>query len=211
MRTNKFVASIFAVIFALGTNALAVEYFDFTGWDHSLISSSGQVFTDVVDGVDVTVTSIGSFDGPSTGGPNGFGSFHTDPGSHSFNFRFSSPLELVVNSLTVDSNEVHRIFSSAGESYSHTSGAPASVSVVGTGIEITGNGFGINPTGAAFGTTTLSGAVSNLTLGYQALSTPPNKFGQWQLGANVVVPEPNSVILLAVGVLGMLLQLRRRK
>jgi hypothetical protein len=82
---------------------------------------------------------------------------------------------------------------------------------VGTGIEITGNGFGINPTGAAFGTTTLSGAVSNLTLGYQALSTPPNKFGQWQLGANVVVPEPNSVILLAVGVLGMLLQLRRRK
>ena len=103
-----------------------------------------------------------------------------------------------------------RSFRVQTESYSHTSGAPATVTLDGSGINITGNGFGINPDGAAFGTTTLGSPVSTLTLGYQALSTPPNKYGQWQLGITDVVPEPNSVVLLAVGMLGMLLQLRRR-
>ena len=114
MRTKRFTVSLFAITLCLCSNVLAVDYIDFSGWDHSLVTSgSGQVFTDVVDGIDVTVKTIGSFDGPSSGNANGFSSFHTDPGSHSFQFSFSQPVSLVVNTLTVDRNEVHKIFSSA--------------------------------------------------------------------------------------------------
>jgi hypothetical protein len=214
MRTNNsFVLGIltFALLLSASVQASTIEYIDFSAWDHNLIIGGGQTFSDVAGDVDLVVTSVGDFDGPSSGNVNGFSSFHTEPGSHSFRFTFSAPLDLVVDTRTVDSNEVHSIFSTAVESYTNTSGAPAVVSAVGTGISITGSGFGINPTGAAFGTTTLDAPVTRLTLGYRALSTPPNKFGQWRVGVvTPAVPEPAAVSLFGIGVLGMLLRLRRR-
>jgi hypothetical protein len=211
MRKN-ITAFVALVLFASTSAFGSFTMLDFTGWDHSLISNGGQTFDDICGDIDVTVTSIGMFDGPSSGNALGFSSFHTDPGAHSFRLVFSAPLDLMIETLTVDPNEVQSIFTTANETYVNNSGAPATVTPTGTGIAITGNGFGINPTGAAFGTTTLDAPVTTVTLTYQALSTPPNKYGQWRIFADKpVVPEPNAIALMGVGALGMLLQLRKRR
>lgn len=197
-------------VFASGSAFATYTQVDFTGWDHSLISSGGQTFENISGDIDVTVTSIGMFDGPSSGDSRGFSSFHTDPGSHSFRLVFSAPIEVLVQSLTVDKNEVQSIFTSANESYTNTSGAPATISTNGSGIDISGNGFGINPTGASYGDTTFDAPISTATLTYRAISTPPNKYGQWRIMVANPVPEPNAIALLGVGALAMMLQLRKR-
>ena len=184
-------------------------FFDFSGWDDTLIQGGGQTFTDIVGNVDVTVTTFGSFTSTSAS-LNGttINTDHATPNSASLRFIFSQPLDLVIATKTVDADEVHSIFAVGSESYTNQSGADPTVTPVGSGIAIAGTSFGINPTGASFGETT-TGPSSVLTLTYEALNT--EKFGQWMIGGTVVVPEPNSVALLGIGGLGMLMQFRRKR
>ena len=206
MRTNKITAIFFALIIGLSSSAFSQEFFDFSGWDDSLIQGGGQTFTDIVGNVDVTVSTIGSFTSTSGSGTV-IGTNHASPASSSLRFVFSEPLEIVVATKTVDASETHSIFGVGTETYTHESGAVPDVLTVGSGISITGTSFGISPTGASFGETT-TGPTSVLTLTYEALAT--DKFGQWMIGGTVV-PEPNSIALLGIGGLGMLMQFRRKR
>ncbi len=211
MRTNQITASVLFV-FCLSFNAFAgfspVEYFDFTGWDHNLISNGGQTFENICGDLDVTVTSIGEFDAPTQIGIAGvtITTFHAVPGSNSLRFNFSEPVKLVIASKTVDANEKQSIYTAGTETYMNTSGAAPIVTPNGSGITIMGTAFRITPTGASFGET-LTSPVSTLTLGYEALAI--NKYGQWMVGK--LVPEPNSIALLGIGGLGLLMQFRKRK
>ena len=207
MRTNKITAVFFALFIGLSSSAFAqVQFFDFSGWDDSLIQGGGQTFTDIVGNVDVTVTSIGSFTSTSGIGTN-ISTDHATPNSASLRFVFSEPLDLVVSTKTVDADEVQSIFAIGPETYTNQSGAAPVVTPVGSGISIAGTSFGISPTGASFGETT-TGPSQLLTLTYEALST--DKFGDWMIGGTVV-PEPNSIALLGIGGLGMLMEFRRKR
>ncbi len=211
MRTNNITATFFAIVLGLcATSYAQVQFFDFSGWDDSLIQGGGQTFTDVVGNVDVTISTFGSFTTTSAGGTT-ITTNHAAPASSSLRFAFSEPLELVIATKTVDADETHSIFGIGPEAYSHGSGATPTVATTGSGISITGVAYGISPTGASFGETT-TGPTSVLTLTYEALGTTApglEKYGQWMVGA--VVPEPNSVALLGIGGLGMLMQFRRKR
>ncbi len=212
MRTYNHISISVLFLLSLSVNAFAgfspVEYFNFTGWDHDLISNGGQTFEDICGDLDVTVTSIGEFDAPTTIGVAGvtITTFHAQPGSNSLRFDFSEPVRLVVASETVDANEKQSVFTAGTETYMNTSGAAATVTPNGSGITIMGTAFRITPTGASFGQT-LTSPVSTVTLGYEALAI--NKYGQWKVGK--LVPEPNSIALLGIGGLGLLMQFRKRK
>ncbi len=219
MRTkfNAFFVSL-ALVFALSASGFAADetiIMDFGGWDDAAIQSGGQLFEDICGDIDVLVTTFGTFD-DTNGSARGFETVLSQSSSSSLRFRFSSPVEgLFVGVNTIDGNEIHRVYTSGNETYTHISGAMPTVTTDGGGISVAGNGYGLDPmTGAAFGTIDVDSPVFLATLTYNVLPNVPanlTKYGQWTMGCVVPVPEPNSVSLLGIGALGMLLQLRKKR
>ncbi len=198
-----------ALLLLLSNSAAAfltgVSTLRFPGWNHDTIMSTGQTFEDILGDIDVTVTMVGHFDFPTscaaewlnTGG-------HADPGSHSLKFRFSTPVEMFVMTDTVDPNERLYVYATGEKSYQHLRGATPQVvhplGTTGTGVMVQGSGFGLNPiTGSSSGVITIDGESRLLTVTHQALNI--NKFERIKIG--ILVPEPGTFVLAAVGALGL--------
>ncbi len=187
----------------IGANSFgAPTWMDFTGWNHNLVTTVGQTFTNIEPGVDVTIT----------GSPNAFFTTFADGdlkirtgvngGSQQFAFSFTAPLNLVVDVESLDSLETLNVSTGGPINYIHTTGALPTI--VGD-ILMSGNGVAFGPMGAARGTLEL-GTVSSFT--WTFASSRPNKYEALRVAA-IPVPEPTS--LLAIGAMGLVcLRLRRR-
>lgn len=181
-------------------------YFDFSGWDNSLVTSpGGQTFNNIFGDVDVTVEADGDLSVPTKFTANSIKSGLLEPGMNTFRFTFSEPLRLVVRTYTVDSQERAGISTIGSEAYFHDFGANPTITNSLAGILITGNGTGISPTGAADGET-LTSVASLLTVTHEGFRH--NKYEQISVG--VFVPEPSSVSLFGIGLLGLVMRFRKR-
>ena len=196
------VASLMIMLCALPVSAsVDANWLDFTGWDHTTITTSGQTFSNISGDIDVTVTGSGVnevvsiFDGTNvrTG---------ADTGSMEFVFSFSQPLDLVVDVQSTDLLERIDVSTDGVLNYSHLLGAMPDVN---GSLVIHGNGFGFDSaTGSARGYFTV-GQASQLTWSYSSVAD--NKFEWFRLGTQAV-PEPQS--LGWIGGLVLLANLRRR-
>lgn len=208
-----------------GGTVNGVDYaaLDFSAWDSSLLSQDGgmQIFTDICGDLDVKVTAHGEFDAPTTylatvnGGTNEIRSQHnatTGSGSshsHGFTFEFSEPIDLIVNTFSLDQQEEY-VIKGNSPTYSNVSGAQPLVSPTATDVTLRGVAFGLDPvTGAAEGNTFVNG-TSSVMVTYTAFPTLYNKYGSMRLFKAVPVPEPGSCSMVAVAGL-MLLGLRGRR
>lgn len=217
MRTHKTLAiGLFAICFSVVAAAPSFAllpdtvYFDFTGWDHNQVTApGGQTFTDVFGDIDVTViaTNASGFTFPTCASGMDIQSGNVTPGLNQFRFTFSESLLLVVQSKTVDSQEVFGVFGINNESYFHDFGANPTVTPFNSGIHIAGNGVGINPGGAARGET-ITGPSNLLTVTHQGLPPFNNKFETFMVGT---IPEPSSMSLIGIGMFGMLMSFRKRR
>lgn len=216
MRTIKS-TSVFALILSLFIAATSfaaipnVEYFDFSGWDASLIDNGpGQTFN-VADGVNVTVQGFGDFTTPSLWNGASFMSGHLQSGDRNqFHLTFDTSLPLVIKTATVDANEQVELIGVGPETYVHLNGAAPLLSDVGTsGIEIQGAGFGVGA-GAAAGET-MTFAQQNLAVIVRHDSLFNNKYEFFRVGTTVTVPEPNSIALIGLGAIGLVMSGRKRR
>ena len=211
------------LVLILASFASAQTALDFTGWDHGAITTGGQTFDDVCgEGIDVTVTASGTFASDSNfaittaGGEAAIRSEHNGTGLQTFTFDFSSPIDLEFGLDIVDMNELFTITTDGTESYMHMSGAFPGVTnpfstPTGSGIEIAGTSFGLDPvTGAASGIIKADG-VTTLTVTYESFNETASQFGEFTLAKTAVVPEPGSLPLLGMGILGLLNTGRRRR
>lgn len=218
MRTFK-ATSVFAVLLSLivaassfgagfGYGPNASQFFDFSGWDHNLVTSGGgQTFT-VGSGINVTVTGIGDFDFASGFDGSNITLGHGDAGDSALLlFEFDTTMPLVIKQSTLDPDETLEIFGVGPETYCHIGGlAPTqSSSAGGSALTLQGNGFGANV--SAGETLTMAQQNQPVRITYNALNN--NKFEYLMIGT--IVPEPNSAALLGVGAIGLLLSGRKRR
>ncbi len=194
-------STLCSITLTVPIQAAPVTWFDFTGWDHALVTGVGQTFTDIYGNVDVTVTGTpgnsvtSSFD--SLSGDIRTGGNHD---THSFTFTFSQPLELLLDVKSIDLYETLSTTSANSISYTHSLGAAPTM--IGN-LTLSGNGVGFGANGAARGEASL-GMTSSLVWTYTAHHT--HKYERFRLGA-ISVPEPASGGLLV----GMLLLPWRRR
>lgn len=217
MRTiNIALLTVVVVVLVSASSALAVisendiEYLDFTGWDHALISGGGQSFPGLDAGtlglVDVFVEQIGIAGIPSSAFNENISVARSAPGSNSYRFTFSTPLPLIITHRTTDPSESFELNTVGSGAYMQTAGAPVTISGP-DGIKITGGAFGLDPvTGAAAGQLTDLDGSSIATVTYS--TTAVDKFDTLRVG--VLVPEPSTTALASIGLLGMVMSLRRR-
>ncbi len=213
MRTfiARFVAASVAVLFAANAASAAVpssalEYLNFAGWNHATIAAGGQTFNDVYEDVDVTVTTIGTHPIASTYSAAGVLTGRDVAGSHSFRFVFSRPLDLVLEVNSVDRHETLSVFTTGTESYMHQFGGSPTVTTPSGGIALNGVGFGVNPTGASKGQ--IITFADRMTLSYQSSVSSPVKWERFRLAT--IVPEPNTFLMTALGLVGLALRNRKR-
>jgi hypothetical protein len=216
MLKTQFLATIalLGLISTASAGLLDLETFDFTGWDHDLLSNGGQTFEDICDDIDVTVTTVGAFEVDSTFIDTQTGSAirtqQSTPGaSHSFVFTFSEPLEICIDFTRLDQDEFLGFYAQgpfSGKEYNHFDGIFPDVMPDGSGIRLEGNGFGFD---AANGQVCL-GPTSVLTVSYGALSTATGtKFADFNISK--VVPEPATASLLGLAFLGLMGGMRKRR
>lgn len=222
---KKFITlAILAITFCGTSQAQNFVELDFSDFDPSVLSTDGgsQVFADICEDHDVTVTSSGEFDATASflstlaGGVNAFASQH-DPGvgssnSHSFTFDFGKSVDIIIQTLSLDGEEQYVITGDAGSSPNYTNlvGSAPVVSSTSGAITLDGVGFGGGALGAADGETLLTG-TSSVTVTYNATPGNFSKFGSFRVFKAVAVPEPNSAGLLALGGLALLGAGRRRR
>lgn len=169
-------------------------WFDFTGWDHATVVSSGQYFSDVGDGLGVLVTASPNHSVLSASdGVN----ISTGVNTHdvSFTFVFDEPRNLVIDVQSLDRFETLTITSEALASYTHREGA---LPTLAGNLTLSGNGVAFGPDGAARGLITLP-ASAQFTWTYGA--DRDLKFERFRVGQ--VVPEPASLTLVLLGVLAL--------
>ncbi len=184
------------VLFGMSTSAPAsVTWLDFAGWDHNVITTTGQTFTNIVPGVDVTVT----------GTANPFFASAMDAqlnvrtgvkaNAQQFSFSFSSPLPLVVDVQSLDRLENLTVTTGGPVTYSHSAGALPSLA---GSLSLTGNGVAFGPNGCARGQLDL-GTVAGFTWDYSA-QVNHLKYEWFRVGTSQV-PEPGclSVLIMVAG------------
>ncbi len=207
MRTNKFAACFavaFSFVLAATTSSYGLladtQYFDFSGWTHAtVVSPAGQDFN-LGGGLTANVKAVGdfSFDSAFVAGAIRDGQLNANE-LNSYTVTFNQALQLVVKTATVDTDEIVTIVGGNPASYVHSFGAAPTITPLAGGLQIQGNGFGISPTGAALGETRL-GTTSTVTFTHASLFFQKYEF--FMVGQ--IVPEPGSLGLLAVGLLGLL-------
>lgn len=208
-------------LIALAIMTLAVSptfaqtHLDFSGWDEGILSTDGgsQMFENVCDGIDVTVTAAGEFAAPTTylatmaGGVDTIRSAIEPDTMQSYTFTFSEPISIDLETYSLDGAEKYTIESNGTQTYTNLTGAAPLLSSTGDGFTIEGVGFGQDAvSGAADGRTFIDGATS-ITVTYMADPGDFTKFGAFNLFKPV--PEPSSAVLLLIG--GLTMCRRRRK
>jgi len=214
-----------------------ITQLEFDGWNPDVLSTNGgvQLFPNAAPGLDVTVTSFGEFDAPTTylattdGGENGISSTHAPnevSECHGYVFTFSQPTDIVLTTESIDAEEKYTI-SSTGNSVNYTNDSGASPVIMGNGtssIMLDGTAFGRDPlTGSADGSTLIEQADSgqmSVRIEYCADPSANAKHGLFRVfSASPAVevqsvdllPEPSPVSLLVIGGLFILLGSRRRR
>lgn len=219
MRTATFARFVAALTVVLGFVAPAsagfanVQWFRFPGYTHAQVTGGGQVFNDVFGTVDVTVTASGPFSFPSGISADAKtikgGHLNAFEAANNYHFAFSQPLELIVQYKTVDNQEMATIIGGSNPASSHNFGAVATLTPVAGGVQVVGNGTGQDPvTGASNGEVKFA-ATNSLDISHIALGARKNKFEYFMIGVQVV-PEPTSMSLLGITLLGGLAAFRRR-
>lgn len=219
-KTTFGLVTLILATFALSTAMAGVgERLYFNGWDPA---GGSQTFADVCGDIDVTVTTNGAFDAAaeySASMAGAFSSSHLGESAmeeHSFTFTFSSPMDVVVETYSVDGLEELEISSQGVETYVNKEGSAPTVSNTGSGVLLDGNGFGQDPvTGAADGYVNIAAPASgpfSVTVTYRAdPSLGLTKYGSFAISKGMAVPEPNSAGLLGIGMLLCLGRVRRRR
>ncbi len=210
-----------AVLFLLlGSVVSGQTALDFSGWDHGAITTGGQTFTDICGDIDATVSASGTFASSSdfaittAGGSAAIRSQHDGPGVQTFTFDFTSPIDIELDLAILDANEMFTVITNGNESYMHMSGAVPTVTnpfaaSAGTGILVEGASFGLDPaTGASSGIIKADG-VTSLVVSYESINAAGSQFGEFSI--TKTVPEPGSLPLLGMGILGLINSRRRRR
>ncbi len=189
----------------------SAEVLDFSGWNHSQVSSSaGQTFDNISGDLDVTVNSVGAFDSDSTfeitmsGGVAAIRAEHTSAKSNSFVFHFSRPVDVYIEFTRLDTAELLGIYGIGPESFLHLGGLEPTTTPDGSGIKLQGAGIGAS---AADGRV-FSGPTSVLTVTYQSTVDGLPKYLDFNVGT--VVPEPSTFSMFGIALIGLLQLVRRR-
>ena len=204
----------FACVPALALEDSTVRWFDFSGWDHDSVVAEGQVFMDIHDAIDVTVTAVGQFPFGTTFDGVRITTGQELPGTQQFNFSFAEvpvATQLVLEIPTLDSFEKISVMAPGSEAYLHESGGIPIISPATPNLTLVGIGTGFPPVsspGATHGyvlTDSQSESTFVLAVSYEALAN--DKFEHLRIGA--LVPEPIAATY-ALYLLGLLACLRRR-
>lgn len=189
-----------------------VEWIDFTGWDHDLVSTVGQIFEDVEEDIDLVVFASGDFELPSVefGNGAGFVSQNATVGAQRFHFAFSQPIQTIVRFTSTDDFENLDVFALEVGPVVHETGAVPTVLEGDGQRRITGTGNSIGPDGAAGGYFAL-GETERFSLVHESLTA--FKFEAIEIGIvrAPAVPEPTSRILAMFAFPMIALQARRRR
>lgn len=210
---NNYVTASLSAFLLLVSSASAFqtsssEILDFSGWDHSAITSGGQMFENVCGNVDVMVTANGDFEAPSefhstlTGSVSSIQTQLIPVGSQSYTFEFSEPISLVLDMDLLDTYESLAITTDGSASYNHGGGSMPMLTPIDDGLMLQGTAVGMGSDGAAYGNIPL-GDTSQVTMTYSALPSSFTKYGAFSLGKIAVVPEPASFGLFWIGLIGL--------
>lgn len=195
----------FAVTIAvsmLAVSSASAGWFEFNGWDDSLVNGSGQRFQNIYGDVDVLVRRTGQATESSSANGEHI-SIAGNSNSQTYAFNFSEPLDLIVEVHTLDPEEQLRINGSNPIQYEHVFGRMPTID----GSTLQGNAFGLSSDGVSNGIVHLGSTRSFLTT-YTTLTD--NKFEVLSVGTNAV-PEPNPAGLIAFGILGLAALRRKTK
>ncbi|HEY6564591.1 MAG TPA: hypothetical protein VIY86_08855 [Pirellulaceae bacterium] len=176
-------------------------WLNFSGWNHTAITTGGQTFLGILPGIDVTVTGTPNGFLASTNSVQGIRT-GVNVGSQQFAFSFSAPVPLVVDVQSLDRFETLTVTTGGPVSYTHNVGAVPNM--IGN-LTLMGNGVGLGPTGAARGLLSL-GTVSSFVWDYSSGRGP--KYERFRVGSEVI-PEPAVSLPLGLIAAGLLIQGRR--
>ena len=191
-----------------------IKYLDFTGWDDTLIAGAGQTFVGLDAGstagtVDVTVTRSAGV-ASSLSGTTTIGTILALSGTQDFDFTFSKPLRFIVHHRTTDKLEDVTLETTTPVGHMQIAGASVLQSPFTNGLRVDGQAFGIPPSGgAAEGQFTALGGASAMTYTVGSDNDFYPQYDFFRVG--VLIPEPNTSALAGIGLLGMVMSLRRRR
>lgn len=203
-------ASLMFLLFGVSNTFAQITWLNFSEWDHATVSGGGQLWTDIFEDADVTVTATADngFAMDTAASVAGIFSPNPEPGKNTFGFTFSKPLSLVVEIQTTDGQEEFRVTGAPGKAYTHLNGAAPLLATDGSSLVIQGTAYGVTPTGASRGLIYLANPTNLLTLSHEGKFV--NKFERFRVGVlTSPIPEPAGLGLVMMSLVG-LIGLRRR-
>jgi hypothetical protein len=214
MRKNTFLAVL--TVFAIASSSYAIdenliEWFDLSPWT-SIMNGESNFFEDVCGSDDLTVTAVGAF--PTGNQLVGFGENEFVVSglllanrSHSFVFDYTGSERLVVEILTLDSEEFAEVHMPGAEDWQLVSGSTPNVSVAApNGLRFQGVATGFGDPGVSNFLVFSETPVSTATVTFGSLALDKHEF----VRIGKLVPEPGSMSLLGMSLLGLFGLIRRK-